>query len=491
MVEGDERYLVSSPLSSLLHQRRGNQILEGASLSGFAIGSILPLLVRLSGNSSQVFFLHFAVFGSRGGHRETVGDESNSARAFICLQNPFNTPAIFEIFEYNKGRSEQIFNLRQVIRMRVSVLQENLAKGLATAARAVPSRPTMPILANVLLATEDGRLQISGNNLELGITARVGAKVDDDGAITVPARTLLELVNTLPPERVDLEVDERTHTLTVICKGTVTTIKGISAEEFPSVPVADTDTGVEIAAPTFQSMIDQVVFAAARDDNRPVLMGVLVRFNAEHASIVAADGYRMSMRTADLERPVAKPISVVIPARTMAELSKIIGSSTESMYISVAPGRNQIMFFVNQTDVVSQLIDGKFPDVEALIPKASNTRTTLRTTDLLGVCRRAEIFAREANNTMRLKIEPGSGGAGTLLIRSEAQEQGTNEDRIEGLVNGPGLEISFNVRYLIDVLGVMDTEQIVLETNTPANPGLIKPEGRQDFTYVVMPMSTR
>jgi len=143
--------------------------------------------------------------------------------------------------------------------------------------------------------------------------------------------------------------------------------------------------------------------------------------------------------------------------------------------------------------VISQLIDGKFPDVEALIPKSSNTSSTLLTEDLLLACKRCEIFAREANNTMRLRVKPGEGGEnlGQLIISAQAQERGDNEAILEAVVNGPGLEISFNVRYFIDVLGVMEAEQVVLETNSTSSPGVIKPSGRQDFVYVVMPMSVR
>jgi len=375
--------------------------------------------------------------------------------------------------------------------MKVSVLQENLAKGLNITARAVSTRATNPVLLNVLLNAEDGRLHVSGNNLELGITARVGAKVDQEGAITVPSKLISEFINQLPPERVDMEVDTATNTLKIICGTWTTEINGISADEFPAVPATDTENGIEIAAPLFQSMIDQVVFAAAKDDNRPVLMGVLVRFEGNRCVMTSADGYRMAMRTTQLEQSVSSPISVIVPARTLAELSRIIGGATGSMYISVAGSRNQVMFYVDNTDVVSQLVDGKFPDVEALIPKSSATKTTMQTSDFLRICRFTEIFARETNNTSRLRVETGGSGAGQVFMRSEAQEQGSSEGQIEALVSGGGVEIAFNVRYLIDVLAVMDNDQLVLETNTAANPGVIKPEGRSDFVYVVMPMSVR
>src|SRR5215470_16620621 len=163
--------------------------------------------------------------------------------------------------------------------MRVSVLQENLAKGLGIVNRAVGSRPTLPVLANVLIATEESRLKLSATNLELGITAWINSKVEEEGAITVPAKTLLDLVNTLPPERVDMELDARTNTLNVRCGPTTANIKGIEASQFPAVPEAEADAGIAVPAAVFQEMIEQVAFAAAREDNRPILTGTLARFD--------------------------------------------------------------------------------------------------------------------------------------------------------------------------------------------------------------------
>lgn len=378
--------------------------------------------------------------------------------------------------------------------MRVSVLQENLAKGLGIASRAVPGRPTMPVLANIKIATDDGRLKLSATNLELGITARIGAKVDEEGAITVPARTLVDWVNTLPPERVDLELDSATETLSVRCGTTVANIKGMAAEQMPNVPeFDDADTGAEIPAAVFQTMIEQVVFAAAREDNRPVLMGIQTRLDGDKVRLASSDGFRMAMRSATIERPASQSLNLVIPARAMSELGRIISSDAGSVFLSVPQGRNQVMFHLDDVDIVSQLIEGKFPEVDALIPKTSNTSVTMLTADLLAACRRTEIFAREANNTMRLRVKPGetSGAVGQVIIGANAKEKGDNEGSLDAIITGPGLEISFNVRFLIDVLSVLDSEQVVLELNGPTNAGLLKPAGRTDFQYVVSPMSPR
>jgi DNA polymerase-3 subunit beta len=375
--------------------------------------------------------------------------------------------------------------------MRVSVLQENLAKGLSIVNRAVGGRPTLPVLANVLLATDDERLKLSATNLELAITSWIGAKVEEEGAITIPAKTFLDLVNTLPPERVDLELDTQTNTVTVRCGTTKTNIKGIEASQFPSIPEAEADNGIAVPAGAFHEMIEQVAFSAAREDNRPILTGVLAKFEKGTFTLAATDGYRLSVRTMDLTSSDGKPLSLIIPSRTLSELSRIIGTDDTHVYVSIPSTRGQVMFHLDNVDIVSQLIDGKFPDYEQVIPKTHTTFTQINTGELLRACKRAEIFARDMANTTRLRIIPGenSFALGQLVVASQSQEKGDNEGVLEASVSGPGHEISLNVRYLIDVLNVIKEDQIALETQSASTPGVIKPAGREDFTYVVMPMS--
>ncbi len=375
--------------------------------------------------------------------------------------------------------------------MRVSVLQENLAKGLSIVSRAVATRPTLPILSNVLLTTDDGRLKLSATNLELGIVARVGAKVDEGGAITVPARTLQDFINTLPPERVDLTLDSKTNTLKVACGSTISNIRGISADDYPPVPEADAETGMVVPAAAFHEMINHVVFAAAREDNRPILTGVSARFEDNTLTLAAADGYRLAIRTTELEEPIAKPLSLIIPARTLSELARILTADETNIYISIPEGRSQIMFHLSQVDVVSQLIEGAYPNIEQIIPRSHTTSTIVGTSELLRACKRSEIFARDASNTMRLKIAPGESELvpGQLTLSSQSQEKGDNEGKLDAKVSGGPIEVSFNVRYLIDVLNVVQEEDIVIETTTASSPGVIRPVNRPDFTHVIMPMS--
>lgn len=375
--------------------------------------------------------------------------------------------------------------------MRVSVLQENLAKGLATVTKAIASRPTLPILNNVLLTASEGRLKLSATNLELGIVARVGAKVDEEGAITVPAKTFQDFVNNLPPERVDLLLDARTQTLRISCGSTISNIKGMSADDYPPVPEGDADTGLAIPAHEFHEMIGHTVFAAAKEDNRPILTGLSAKFDGTTLTLAAADGYRVALRSTELDTPVDEAMSLIIPAKTLSEVARIISPDDTMVYISIPPGRSQIMFHLNQVDINSQLIDGTYPNIEQIIPKSHKTTTIVHTQELLRACKRAQIFARDASNTTRMKIEPGESTLvpGLVTIASVSQEKGDNEGKLDATVSGPGLEISFNVEYLLQVLAVVKEDQVVIETNESNSPCVVRPVNRNDFTNVIMPMS--
>lgn len=375
--------------------------------------------------------------------------------------------------------------------MKVSVLQENLSKGLSIVGRAVPTRPTMQVLGNVLLETEEGRLKLAATNLEMGITAWIGAKIEEDGAITLPARTFIDLVNQLSPERVDLNLDVRNQSLKVHCGATNSNIKGIDANEFPLIPQAGDDPGISISGPVLREMITQTVFAAAQDDNRPILTGVFTRITSDEMIMAAADGYRLSVRTTPLEIGATQPIELIIPARTLNELGRIISDEDEEVLISIPQGRNQVIFHLKNVDVASTLLDGKFPDYNAIIPKSYSTTTTAYTADLLRACKRADIFARDVNNNAKLVAAPADtpSAPGMVRLSATSTERGDADAVVDATVDGDAQEISFNVRYLIDALNVIKEEQVVLQSSGPTAPGIIKPMGREDFTHVLMPMS--
>ncbi len=373
--------------------------------------------------------------------------------------------------------------------MKITVLQETLAHGLSVVSRAVSPRSTLPVLANVLMASDEGRLRLSATNLELGITCWIGAKIEEDGSTTVPARTFVDLVGTLPAEQVNLNLNTNTQTLNVRCGSSNTDIKCIDAQEFPPLPVPDLEDAIQINVADFKEMIQQVVFAASTDEARPVLMGVLVTVEKDRVTMAAADGFRLSVRKAVLSSPAQQPVSAIIPGRALSELARIAADGEQMIQMVIPKGRGQVIFRVKDVELVSQLIDGTFPDYQQIIPRSYKSRTLLSTQALLKACKQAEIFAREGSNVARLNIKStGELEPGSVEISATSEETGSNETIVAATIEGIGLLIAFNVKFMREVLEVVKSPNVALETSAPNAPGVIRPVGEDDFIHVIMPM---
>ncbi len=374
--------------------------------------------------------------------------------------------------------------------MKVTVLQENLARGLGTVAKAVSPRSTLPVLANILIASDEGRLRLSATNLEMGITCWIPARIDEEGSTTVPARTFSDLVTTLPADQVLLKLDPSTQTLNVRGGTSTNDIKCIDAQEFPPMPVPDFDGAVQINVGDFREMIHQVAFAASSDEARPVLMGVLVQVEKDKLTMAAADGFRLSVRKAVLSTPSLAPVSAIVPAQALKELARVATDSEEPIYMVIPKGRGQVVFRVKDVEVVSQLIDGTFPDFQQIIPRSYKSRTLVSTSSLLKACKQAEIFAREGSNVARLNIKTAQSEMqpSEVEISATSEETGKNETIVEATVDGSGLLIAFNVKFLREALEVIRTPNVALETSAPNAPGVVKPVGDDQFLHVIMPM---
>ena len=372
--------------------------------------------------------------------------------------------------------------------MRVTCKQEHLARGLDIVSRAVSPRSTLPILGNVLLATDNGRLKLSATNLEIGINCWIGARVDEEGATTVPARLFTDLVKSLPPDQVAMDFVERTKTLNLKCLRDEAHIKGIDAADFPTVPTYEEDGGMQLDPEALRQMINQVAFAAATDESRPILTGVSARFEPHKLTLAATDGFRLSVRTAAVDHGLAQAMSVIIPAKALAEVARVAGDVTEPISVLIARNRNQILFHLPNVDIVSQLIDGAFPDYNQIMPKTSATRAVVDTRAFLAAARRAALFARDGANIVRLKVEPGEGGElGQMAVSAISTEYGDNVSQFDAAIEGNPLEVAFNAKYLQDALNAIDSQQVNLELGTPASPGVFKPQSGE-FTHIVMPM---
>jgi DNA polymerase-3 subunit beta len=373
--------------------------------------------------------------------------------------------------------------------MKVSVLQQNLAHGLSVVSRAVSPRSTLPVLANVLVATDEGRLRLSATNLEMGITCWIGAKITEEGSTTVPARTFSDLVNTLPEGTVDMDLAVRTQTLNVRSGSSTTDIKCIDSQEFPPMPVPDLDGGVVFKVSDLKELIHQTVFTASSDDARPVLTGVLVTVEGTKVTLAAADGFRLSIRSMDLPDEIDRTLHAIIPARALNELSRVAGDGNETVTMVLPPGRGQVIFRMDDIELTSQLIEGNFPDFQQIIPTSHNTRTVVATSSFLKACKQAEIFARDGSHIARLNIVPGDElQSGSMEISAQSEETGSSEAMVEATIDGQPVLIAFNVRYLREVLDVVGTQNVALETTAAAAPGVIRALGEDNFLHVIMPM---
>ena len=376
--------------------------------------------------------------------------------------------------------------------MKAIVQQQQLAHGVSVVSRAVTSRSTLPVLSNILVKTDEGRLRLSATNLELGISAWIGAKVSEEGGLTVPARTFGDLVSNLPSEDVILSVDERTQSLNVKCGTLNTDIKGISAEEFPPMPTPDDETAIPLNVENFKEMIQRVVFAASTEDTRPNLTGVHMSFQGDVLEMAATDGYRISISRATIGHKPPQNLEALIPARALSELSRIAVNGDETLLMSFPAGRGQVIFHLKDAELVSQLIEGNFPNYTAIIPTSFKTRTVLNTAQLLKACKQTEIIAREGSYIARLDIQPEAGSTSSgpqLEISANSEQTGSSEVIVDASVDGVPLLISFNIRYLREALEVIKTANVLLETNAANTPGMLRPVGDDSFKHIIMPMN--
>jgi DNA polymerase-3 subunit beta len=374
--------------------------------------------------------------------------------------------------------------------MNVSVMQENLARGLGIVSRAVSSRATLPVLANVLLRTQDGGLKLTATNLEIGINCWVAGKVSEEGEITVPAKLLTDLVASFPNQRIDLVLSPKDRTLKVTCAGSRSSIKGIEADEFPVVAAIGDAPATSVDGRALREALGEVVFAAATDESRPILTGVLTRLTGSQMTLAAADNYRIAVRHLELASPVSGEILIVVPGRSYGELMRILPDGEAPVEITVTPNKSQVLFHAEGIDLVSRLIEGQFPNYEPVIPTAHTSRAVIDREAFLAGARRASIFARDSANIVKIAVGSEEEDASAVSISAHAADIGDAADSLDATVEGSPTTIAFNARYLIDVLSNLGAEEAALELSGPLAPGVIRGIGKDDYVHVIMPVRT-
>ncbi len=373
--------------------------------------------------------------------------------------------------------------------MRLTCLQENLSRGLNVVGRAVATRTTLPITNNVLLATDQSRLKLTATNLEMATSCWIGAKVEEEGTITVPARLLTEFINSLPNDKIDINLSQHT-TLELKCARFEARISGVDAKDFPPIPKVEVGIATKVEMETLQRGVTQVVFAAATEESRPVLTGVSAEFEGGLLTLAAADGFRLAVYKLPLAKPVSQKTTVIIPARTLAELNRLMVEHEETVDITVDPEKSQALFRLKDIDLVSQLVQGAFPNYAQLIPQSYSTRSVVDVTAFLRATKTATIFARDGSGIVRLMMVPGGGEmkAGKMTVAARSEEVGDDVGEMDAVIEGDEAKIAFNGKYLADVLNVIREEQVALEITTPSSPGVIRPVGVDNYVHVIMPM---
>jgi DNA polymerase III subunit beta len=376
--------------------------------------------------------------------------------------------------------------------MQITVLQENLNKGLSTVGRLVSTKTQLPILNNILLATDNGRLRLSATNLETGINYWVGAKVDKEGSITIPSRVLSEFVSGLSSEKATLVVNDLI--LTLECGSTEATFNGVSASEFPLVPVLSGSPSFSFDPMVFVDAVSRVAFSAATDEGRQVLTGVKWIIKNGEFTMAATDGYRLSLKKfpISIKKEKENATELLIPAKALMEMVKILGEvgqkkekdeKREDLKVQIMQGENQVLFEANDVGLVTRLLEGQYPNFEKIIPGSSTTKTTIDTAELLRGVRVASIFARDSANLIKFSIETDH-----ITITANAPQVGQNITTIEAKTEGGPGEIAFNSRYLLDFLNITPTEQIILETSGSLKPGVFRFVGDDSFLHIIMPV---
>lgn len=364
--------------------------------------------------------------------------------------------------------------------MHISVLTENLLHGLLTVYRAVPPRTPLPILTGIFFETREDGVCITATDLEQGIRTYIPATVEQPGTAVLPAREITELVRRLHNvSTVKLETDARTNTTLITYAQSELTLHGFSPDEYPAMPEVPRETLITLPQPLLRKMLKQVLFAVSVEEHRPVFTGVLFEFTPGKLNLVATDTHRLAWRTTLLEQELKKLINVVVPGKTLNEMVKLLTreESTVSIYIT----ENQIFFILDEVQIVTRLLAGKFPNYKMVIPENIYCNVTVRTKELLEAVDRALLLSKPGRQTVFLQLQDN-----TLTVFFNAETGRIRED-LQVEMDGEAMDIGFNGRYLMDALKTVDEDQIHLQFTGPTTPAVLKPSGQDEYISVLVP----
>lgn len=364
--------------------------------------------------------------------------------------------------------------------MTIQILQENLLKALNQAGRIVPLRPQLPILQNILLATEEGRLKLIASNLETTEIIWVGGKMEKEGELCIPSRLFTELIASLSQDTVFLT--SKDDSLMVKSQGTTATIPGVSAKEFPCIPKAKEKTKTTIPKDEFCEKVSKVSFAAATDEGRPLLTGIRVKKDGGDVVFAATDGYRLSVARSKIA--LGFDADLVIPGRALTEVVKVSSEDKNGKEITLAQTEDgQLVFGVGDIEIHTRLIDGEYPNFEKIIPRSFTIRALLDQEKLARAVKSAAVFARDNANIIRFHLENQS-----LVVSANTPQVGENRIEVEAKVDGEGGDIAFNSRFLLDFFNNFTEDEVLFEMTGSLNPGVFKPVKDESYLHIIMPV---
>lgn len=358
---------------------------------------------------------------------------------------------------------------------------EHLHRAVALVGRAISARAAMPILSNILLETKKEAVKLAATDLDHGIQTEVPATVKKGGAITLPARLFTEIVANLPSAPVQVQVGNGGRAVEVRCERVAYDLVGLPAADFPLMPEPEAAPVATIDAALLRAMIRQTVFAVSTDETRVFLTGLYFVLDGTAVRLVATDGGRLALRTGTLSVPATQKVGVIVPSKTMLELTRALAGVEGTVDVSLA--EQQVLFALPGARLVSRLVPGPFPNYQQVIPQGHKQRVTVGTNSLLGAVRRVAITARDSANVVRLQTD-----GDTMTLASNTPEYGRSEETIQIHSEGEAVPTAFNARYLLDFLTVLDADEVTLELTGPLSPGALRPKEHADYTYVLAPV---
>ncbi len=363
--------------------------------------------------------------------------------------------------------------------MKLTATQENLTHALAQVSPIAAKGGTLPILQNILLEAKEGALQLKATNLEIGISAHVRGKVEQEGTFTVQGKLFQEYVSLLSKDSVSLML-EGDH-LAIRAGNQQTKIHGLSADEFPVIPSMDGGTSFSIDGKDFREALSQVLFAVSLSDSRPEISGVLLSVVKNSLTLVGTDSYRLAERKIELQSEVAEPLTTIVPMRTMQELARIVGHAEGALKITVTD--NQVLFAIEDVELISRVITGTFPDYREIIPVSSNTTVTIDTEPLVRAIKSASLFCKQGLNHVSFQFSSDK-----ILVSASASQVGENVIEVPAKIEGNDVDIIFDYRYVLDGLHALGTSEVMIKLTNGSSPGLFVPQKGDDYVYLVMPI---